>query len=467
MGKPTNPTSLSNAPGLVPSSKGGTSNVNSGKLIFDSSNNFIFGAGAQPAGGNRTTGTNDVLIGQRAGANLTTANHHIFIGNDAGYYATDGGLLDTNYSVGIGFTSCKTSREGGNTGLGYLTVGGNALIASNSVYGDVGVGESALSMVSASQKDTAVGSSALQVYQRGGQMTALGRSAGQWVTEGSYSILEGHAAGFFSVVSVNNIFFGNGAGAPTVGNPARITASVTAGVMNVTVKNGSDAAIAIGQTVVSTTGTGFATNYTIQSLGTGSGGTGTYNVLPNNQDAASQTMQSGAASHDSIVIGNSSYSTGYLDHDVIIVGNGVVVTSANNVTAIGNGKTTAYISGNLTSTSNPSILNNAAGVTWATTDILGELITRKGAIAVSDTTPTAAAIVASIPGCEVGSRIRFYVRNKNTGILTILAGTGVTLDADSTTTIATLFTRLYEARVTNATIGTEAVTLYGISTAGN
>lgn len=110
-----------------------------------------------------------------------------------------------------------------------------------------------------------------------------------------------------------------------------------------------------------------------------------------------------------------------------------------------------------------SAIVNAAGVTWTAAQVLSASILRSGAAAVSDTTPTAAALVALFTGVAAGAVRVLRVRNNNTGTLTIVAGTGVTLEG--TTTIATVSMREYLVRFTNVTAGAEAVTLSGMFTA--
>lgn len=110
-------------------------------------------------------------------------------------------------------------------------------------------------------------------------------------------------------------------------------------------------------------------------------------------------------------------------------------------------------------------LNNAAGQTLTTAQLLGRYLDRSGAAGVSDTTPTAAQLVAAIPNVAVGDVYELVVRNRNTGTLTLVAGTGVTLEG--TTTIPTVNTRRYAIRFTNVTVGTEAVTISGIMVGAN
>jgi hypothetical protein len=76
------------------------------------------------------------------------------------------------------------------------------------------------------------------------------------------------------------------------------------------------------------------------------------------------------------------------------------------------------------------------------------------------TTPTAAAIVAAIPNCQVGSSFEFTLQNENTssGAVTVVAGSGVTLTGDTAVPIGQ--TQIYRGIVTNAT--TAAVRLVGL-----
>jgi len=110
-------------------------------------------------------------------------------------------------------------------------------------------------------------------------------------------------------------------------------------------------------------------------------------------------------------------------------------------------------------------LANAAGQTLTAAQILGGTLDRSGAVTVSDTLPTAAALVAARPGVSAGDVVELKIRNRNTGTLTILTGAGVTLEG--TTTIPTVNTRIYKVRFTNTTPGAEAVTFSGIMVGAN
>lgn len=109
---------------------------------------------------------------------------------------------------------------------------------------------------------------------------------------------------------------------------------------------------------------------------------------------------------------------------------------------------------------------NAIGHTLSVANFLSGVFVRIGpAGAFSDTTPTAAQIVAAIPNVVVGSNRLIAIQNSAGGLMTLLAGTGVALSG--TTTVAAGSTRWFLASVTNATSGSEAINLQGISTASS
>lgn len=74
------------------------------------------------------------------------------------------------------------------------------------------------------------------------------------------------------------------------------------------------------------------------------------------------------------------------------------------------------------------------------------------------TMPTAAQVVAAIPGCQVGSTFELTLMNLGSGTLTWTLGTGITgKTTNDVTTVATNKGESYRFVVTNATVGTEAV----------
>ena len=78
------------------------------------------------------------------------------------------------------------------------------------------------------------------------------------------------------------------------------------------------------------------------------------------------------------------------------------------------------------------------------------------------TTPTAALLVAAMPGCTVGTAFEVNVRVTSASTSTLTAGTGVTLSGTAAT--ATLNTKAWVFVVTNNVVGAEAVTAYSLGT---
>ena len=106
-----------------------------------------------------------------------------------------------------------------------------------------------------------------------------------------------------------------------------------------------------------------------------------------------------------------------------------------------------------------SAVTSGTGATLTAAQMLGGVINRSGPVGIySDTTDTAAAIVAAIPFAAVGLSFRLRILNTVAAIETILAGSGVTL-AGTTANAASAW-RDYVGTITN--VASPAVTLTGI-----
>ena len=85
------------------------------------------------------------------------------------------------------------------------------------------------------------------------------------------------------------------------------------------------------------------------------------------------------------------------------------------------------------------------------------------------TTATAAEIVAELgSGVRIGTTFSITLRNQaaSTHAMTLVGGTGVTLDGDNTNTAAAAATRSFLGRVTAIASGSEAITVYsGVTSA--
>jgi hypothetical protein len=90
-------------------------------------------------------------------------------------------------------------------------------------------------------------------------------------------------------------------------------------------------------------------------------------------------------------------------------------------------------------------------VTLAVGEFMNGLYIQSGTPgAVNKTTPTAAAIVAAFPEAVVGSQFEFILDNGGDGILTLVAGAGVTLSGTATCGIAK--NKRYVGVITNVAV---------------
>lgn len=121
------------------------------------------------------------------------------------------------------------------------------------------------------------------------------------------------------------------------------------------------------------------------------------------------------------------------------------LTDQSEATVIGSFQTSAVISGPVGQGMSILTLSNAAGQTLTPAQILPGVLKRSGAGAVTDTTPSADDILASMPGAERGTGWEFTLINNDSDTLTLAAGTGVTLLGTPTT--ATLQARRFLVRV--------------------
>lgn len=111
----------------------------------------------------------------------------------------------------------------------------------------------------------------------------------------------------------------------------------------------------------------------------------------------------------------------------------------------------------------PAVVTTAGAATYTAQQLLGGFILRDPAGAArSDSLPSAALLVAALPGVAVGTTFRVVVRNDAAGAfaITVLAGAGVTLSG--TATIAQNNLKVFLVRFTNVSPGTEAYTVYSL-----
>lgn len=315
----------------------------------------------------------------------------------------------------------------------------------------------------------------------------IGENAGRLITDGVDNVFLGYRAGLNTQApGINrNVVIGSGAGISLqTGNGVS-----TGGFQEVLIGEGTGAALTLGpnSTMVGhqcgkATTTGGSNTFFGRAV-FNSNTTGGFNCGVGHAAGFRYTTGAGnvfvgdtagnpAIAGDPDRTGNSNVAVGQQSGPTLAAASNtacfgdLTTVQASSTGKFGNALTDTNVSGRLHHTEPLTAEATAAGVTYTVAQFLGGVINRSGPAGVfSDTTPTAALIVAAIPGCEVGSGCEIYIRNTTANLLTMLAGAGVTLTG--TTTVAATQTRLYKVRVTNIGAGTEAVTVQGVFTAAN
>jgi hypothetical protein len=114
----------------------------------------------------------------------------------------------------------------------------------------------------------------------------------------------------------------------------------------------------------------------------------------------------------------------------------------------------------------PTVKTTASNVTYTATEVKGGLIARDpNGASRTDTLPSAANLVAALPGAIVGQGVPLLFRNDADASenLTLNAGTGGTLDPSTTLILARQDVVLLLLRLTNVGSGTEAYTVYPLT----
>lgn len=134
------------------------------------------------------------------------------------------------------------------------------------------------------------------------------------------------------------------------------------------------------------------------------------------------------------------------------------------ITPKGTGQTVFTLGGPIPKTT-VSTITTAGAATYTAAQMLGGLILRDpNGAGRSDVTPTAALLVAAIPGAIVGSSFHFTIRNDADAAetITVTAGSGATLSG--TMTIDQNNIKSFLVVLTNVTASSEAYTVYSLGT---
>ena len=152
--------------------------------LYYKNNNFF----ASNSFNNLSTGTHNILLGQKTGENLSTATKNILIGNSSGNYLTSG-----SQNVFIGYNSGLSYKTGkNNTIIGYLAGQGDP--EGNSSDNGTFIGAFA-GFKSKVGNNTALGYQSLNNTNTGGSNTAIGNSSLSNNTTGRFNAALGNNSG--------------------------------------------------------------------------------------------------------------------------------------------------------------------------------------------------------------------------------------------------------------------------------
>lgn len=143
----------------------------------------------------------------------------------------------------------------------------------------------------------------------------------------------------------------------------------------------------------------------------------------------------------------------------------VVIAPLDDLGRVGADYNPRFSTGLFYPTTYPVTITTAGVVTYAAEQLLAGLLLRDpNGAGRSDVTPTAALLVAAMPGCTKGTSFMFVIRNDADAAetITVTAGTGATLSG--TMTIAQSNSKLFLVRITENIPGAETYTVYSLGT---
>lgn len=152
----------------------------------------------------------------------------------------------------------------------------------------------------------------------------------------------------------------------------------------------------------------------------------------------------------------------------------LIKANASNITELTNANGVLFSAGAVIETV-PSVESatvqssaSATGITLTAANLLNQIFDRTNAgSSQTDTTPTAALLVAAVPGVQANTSIYWSYRNRSANTVTLGAGTGVTLATGNTNTIATVNTRAFLVVFTAVGAGSEAVSIYSLGSSAH
>ena len=148
----------------------------------------------------------------------------------------------------------------------------------------------------------------------------------------------------------------------------------------------------------------------------------------------------------------------------IVAGTGSDTNVGLNLATKGTGQ--VMTGGNIITKTTVTTDSTAGVITYTAAQLLGGLILRDcNGAGRADVVPSAALMVAAIPGCVVGSSFYFTIRNtSSTAVSITVTANGADTTISGTATIAQNNSKMFLLRITNVTASSEAYTLYSLGT---
>lgn len=131
------------------------------------------------------------------------------------------------------------------------------------------------------------------------------------------------------------------------------------------------------------------------------------------------------------------------------------------------GQVTQFMGGSPVPSTFPQTVTTAGAVTYSAGQVLSGMILRDpNGAARTDVLPTAALLVAGLPGAQIGSYIDLFIRNDADAAetITMSAGTGGTVTGGGTMTVAQSNAKTFRIRFTGVALGSEAYIVYSLGT---
>lgn len=358
---------------------------------------------------------NNVFGGRGAGGSLAGGDNNVFLGTLAGRLATTGG--------------------------NNIAIGSNTLQQCTTCALNVGIGQSALNLIVDDVGHTAVGWGSLAnmsgtpVAGFGPWNSAFGHASMFNMTTGGSNVCAGRACMYSETTGIFNTALGH--------------AALYTGVNNTSVVGLGD--LAGGAVVACVSGGGSRT------------------VIPVGLPNAGAVMCPFTGETESIAIGtyagggpgvNDGASVGLQNR--VVIGSYARVGNMDNTMALGNGMTDVVTAGRLWDGTTISTVSNAAGVTLSAANLISGVYYRVGAAAAfTDTTPTAANVLAGAMGNGVEPNLArvITVINGTTHTMSLALGAGITTGGAAPFTILGGTNMQFVLRVTNAGSGAAALTM--------